>query len=45
MQAISIKQGIADIDLTAKINKEIIPSTLGAHALSSCGTISWCKNG
>ena len=40
IQATSGEQSIVDIDFTVKVNKEIIPGILAAHAASGCDTVA-----
>ena len=40
MQETSGERRIVDIGLTVKVNKEIIPSTLAAHAASGCDSVA-----
>ena len=40
MQETSGEQRIVDIGLTVKVSKEIIPSTLAAHAASGCDSVA-----
>lgn len=40
IKATSDDQSLVDICLTVKANKEIIPSTLAAHAASSCDSVA-----